>query len=198
MDENESMRIHLAYARHDNLLFKERIYKAEATLWLYKDLADIVKLAAQQCFERYKIRFVVYDGLRTIEAQEAMMKTKRALENPHWMEEPRMLSVPGSGGHPRGMAVDIGLESIDGVLLDMGCAFDYMGAEAHRDYLHNPEIIENRRILDSCMVNTASALGHELFLLPQEWWDFRFPAALYEQFVPLSDKTLPDEIQQNV
>ncbi len=191
MEENESVRIHLAYACDDNLLFGERIYKEDTTLWLYKDLADIVKLAAQRCFARYKIRFVVYDGLRVVEAQEAMMHTRRARDNPQWMEEPRMLSLPGGGGHPRGMAVDIGLEG-----RDMGCAFDYMGQEAHRDYNHNSEIAENRRILDSCMTEAAAVHEHELVLLPQEWWDFRFPASFYEQFVPLSDKYLPEEIKQ--
>ncbi len=196
LDENESMRIHLAYARDDNLLFAERIYKKDTTLWLYKDLADIVKLAAKQCFSQYKIRFVVYDGLRVVEAQEAMMHTRRAQDNPQWMEEPRMLSVPGGGGHPRGMAVDIGLEDMNGTLLDMGSAFDFMGEESHRDYMHDPIVTKNRRILDSCMTEAAAALDHELVLLPQEWWDFRFPASLYEQFVPLSDKKLPKEVQQ--
>lgn len=196
MDENESMRIHLAYARDDNLLFGERIYKKDATLWLHKDLADIVNLAASICFERYKIRFVVYDGLRTVEAQKAMMRTQRAKDNPHWMEEPRMLSIPGGGGHPRGMAVDIGLESPKGGLLDMGCPFDYMGEEAHRNYPHTPEIKKNRQFLDECMIEASDKLGHSLYLLPQEWWDFRFPAVFYEQFVPLLDKRLPSDVQQ--
>ncbi len=196
LDENESMRIHLAYAREDNLLFGERIYKRDATLWLYKDLADIVKLASERCFQEHKIRFVVYDGLRTVEAQEAMMRTQRAIDNPHWMEKPRMLSVPGGGGHPRGMAVDIGLEHPDGTLLNMGCLFDFMGAEAHRDYPHDKEVQNNRDILNRCMLAAAEALEQELFLLPQEWWDFRFKTAFYEQFVPLSDKLLPADIKQ--
>ena len=198
MDEHTSecnYRIDLAYARDDNLLFGERIYKEDAKLWLYKDLAKIVFIAARQCFEKYGMRFVLYDGLRTIDAQSAMMQTKRVIENPHWLEEPRMLSPAGAGGHPRGMAIDIGLEDSNGKLLDMGSAFDCFSEQSHREYPHPTKIMDNRSILNESMIYAAKYLNIALVLLPQEWWDFRLPRDIYEQYAPLSDSELPQHMR---
>ena len=195
-------RVDLAYARDDNLLFGERIYWHDAKLWLFEDLAEVVCYAARECYEMHYVRFVLYDGLRTIEAQEAMMKTRRAQENPHWMEEPRLLSLPGGGGHPRAMAVDIGLEDENGNLLDMGCPFDYMAESAyadenpaHREYHHFADIRKNREILDESMRIASKTLGVPLTFLPEEWWDFRLPQEVYEKYAPLSENELPDPMR---
>ncbi len=188
-------RIDLAYAHEDNLLFGERIYKKSTRLWLYKDLAEIVFSAAQQCFEEHGVRFILYDGLRTTDAQEAMMHTKRARDNPQWMEEPRMLSPTGAGGHPRGMAIDIGLEDIRGELLDMGSDFDCFSEQSHREYKHTPNIQANRNILDKSMEHAAKSLNTPLLPLPQEWWDFRLPPEIYEQYEALSDSDLPEHMR---
>ncbi len=198
-----SYRVEVAYAREDNLLFGERIYRADAKLYLHKDLAGIVRGAAAYCYEKYKIRFVLYDGLRSVEAQEAMMRTRRVLDNPHWLEPPRLLSPPGTGGHPRGMAVDIGLEDIDGRLIDMGCAFDFLAENpnadlnpAHRNYAHPKSILDNRKMLDSAMIWAAEQQGTALVLLPQEWWDFRLEASFFERYKPLYDRDLPAGMKQ--
>lgn len=193
--EDNCFRVELAYARDDNLLFGERIYREDAKLWLYKDLADIVCLAARKCYEAHRMRFVLYDGLRTTDAQKAMMLTRRAQDNPQWLEEPRMLSLPGAGGHPRGMAVDIGLEDESGNLLDMGCPFDFMDETAHREYGHSPEVKRNRLILDGAMIRAAENLGIELTLLPEEWWDFRLPKRFYQEYAPLSENDLPEDMR---
>ncbi len=187
--------IDLAYARNDNLLFGESIYKKSAQLWLYKDLAEIVFLASKYCFEKHKMRFILYDGLRTTNAQEAMMRTKRALDNPHWLDKPRLLSPSGAGGHPRGMAIDIGLEDQSGKLLDMGCAFDCLSEQAHRKYKHSPKIMSNRKILDNSMASAAQKLNMPLSLLLEEWWDFRLPPKIYECYKPLSDNDLPKHMR---
>ncbi len=187
-------RIDLAYARDDNLLFGERIYRPDAKLWLYKDLADITMTAALYCYETYGLHFILYDGLRTIEAQEAMTKTARVRENPHWLEPPRLLSPPGSGGHPRGMAIDIGLEDKDGTLIDMGCAFDYLAENsnpehnpAHREYKHAKHIQNNRSKLDKSMIYGATKHQTALTPLTEEWWDYRLPSKFYNRFKPLSE-----------
>ena len=40
--------------------------------------------------------------------QTAMGKTQIVKDNPDWLEEPnRMVSPPGNGAHPRGMAIDV-------------------------------------------------------------------------------------------
>lgn len=195
LDSRYNFRVDLAYARKDNLLFGERIYRKEAKLWLYKDLADIVCEAARNCYEEHGLRFVLYDGLRTIDAQKAMMQTRKVKENPHWLIEPRLLSLPGNGGHPRGMAIDIGLEDENGVLLDMGCPFDFMGKEAHRNYPHASEVKNNRAMLDSAMLAAAENPGIPLFPLPEEWWDFRLPASFCKGFSPLSELDLPNHMK---
>ncbi|PCI55221.1 MAG: D-Ala-D-Ala dipeptidase [Alphaproteobacteria bacterium] len=206
MNEFASMhhyRVDLAYAQDDNLLFGERIYREDAKLWLHVSLAKIVKKSATYCFENHKLRFILYDGLRTTDAQEAMMKTQRALDNPHWLEKARLLSPPGAGGHPRGMAIDIGLETLDGELIDMGTAFDYLSEDpeknpAHRAFPHNQDVIDNRKILDDSMKQAATSLNMPLLLLPEEWWDFRLPPDIYEQYEPLSENDLPAHMRLTI
>ncbi len=195
-------RVDLAYARDDNLLFGERIYRANAQLWLHRTLAAVVQQAALLCFKDHDFRFILYDGLRTVEAQDAMMQTQRVQDNPHWLEEPRLLSSPGGGGHPRAMAIDIGLETLSGDLLDMGCDFDYLAEDpspshnpAHRDYAHEAQIQKNRNVLDSCMTKAAQNLGTPVLPLPEEWWDFRLPAHISNEYAPLSEDDLPRAMQ---
>ena len=197
-DAQANLRVDLAYARADNLLFGERIYKEDAQLWLHKDLADIVFKAAH-LLKPQGYRLVLFDGLRTKEAQEKMLATQRVRDNPHWLQEPRLLSPPGAGAHPRAMAVDCTLETLDGGrLIDMGTAFDYLSADpspqgnpAHRDHPDlSEEIRKNREILDRAMSEAAKLLGRKLVPLPQEWWDFRFDSDVYNKFAPLKDSDL--------
>ncbi|MEZ5918642.1 MAG: M15 family metallopeptidase [Alphaproteobacteria bacterium] len=196
------LRVELAYAREDNTLFGERIYRPQAGLFLYKDLAEIVCGAAARLGQA-GYRLILYDGLRTMEAQARMLETARVRANPHWLEEPRLLSPPGAGAHPRGMAVDCAIETEEGVLLDMGTVFDFLAESseqahnpAHRDYPHlSEEVRRNRAILDMAMRESAVSLGSDLFPLPQEWWDFRLPPSFYERFAPLSDSDLPEEMR---
>ena len=187
--------IDLAYAQPDNLLLGQAVYRSEAQLWLHKDLANVVLAAARACEEQHGYHFILYDGLRTVEAQALMLETERVKENPHWLEEPRMVSPPGAGGHPRGMAVDLSLCTPDVQVLDMGTAFDDMSEKAHRNYNDlTSEQKNNRRILETFMMNAAHECNVELWPLPQEWWDFRLPPKLYERYAPLSDKELPERI----
>jgi len=192
------LRVDLAYARDDNLLFGERIYKRDAKLWLYEDLAKVVLGAAERVHVAMGGTLVVYDGLRVLEAQAAMLKTQRVQENPQWLEEPRLLSPPGAGGHPRGMAVDVSVMDAKGVLLDMGCAFDFLSDDpapavnpAHRDFAHRDEVIENRSLLDEAMMGAAADCGVELVGLAQEWWDYRLPQDVYGAYTPIKDADLP-------
>jgi len=198
MDAFETMhplKVELAYAREDNHLFGERIYREDARLWLHKDLAEIVCRAAQDIHDQYGWTCILYDGLRTIDAQARMLETQRVRDNPHWLEEPRLLSPPGAGAHPRGMAIDIGLEDADGALIDMGCPFDDLTEKAHRDYPHATEILNNRAVLCDAMVKAAGDLGCAILPLQQEWWDFRFPPDIYEGFEPISDSDLPADMR---
>jgi zinc D-Ala-D-Ala dipeptidase len=197
------LRTEVAYARDDNYLFGERIYRADARLWLHRDLAEIVLEASRICMEMHRCSFVLYDGLRTTDAQEKMLHTQRVKDNPHWVRnEPRLLSPPGMGGHPRGMAIDISLEK-NGQLLDMGTPFDFL-AENPKP-LHNPahrqhpnlskEAVFNRSYLAQSMVWAGENLGKKIIPLPEEWWDFRLEKEIYNSFAPLSDEDLPAEMR---
>jgi D-alanyl-D-alanine dipeptidase len=196
-----ALRIDLAYARPDNLLFGEALYRPRAKLWLHEKLAEIVRYAARDCHSRHGFQLVLYDGLRTVDAQEAMLKTKRVQANLHWITQ-HLLSKPGSGGHPRGMAVDIGLAK-DGTLLDMGTPFDYLAEDsspeknpAHRDYKNLSDDVKcNRVTLTDAMMNAAAKLNTPLLPLPQEWWDFRLPPDIFEAYAPLRDSDLPPEMR---
>lgn len=193
--EDLPLRIDLAYAQRDNLLFGEAIYRRDARLWLHEDLAAVVLLASGLIHEAYGFSCVLYDGLRTTDAQEAMLKTQRVKDNPHWLEEPRLLSPPGAGAHPRAMAIDLSLETSEGALVDMGTPFDDLSEKAHRDYEHSANVMKNRNILHDCMVKAARLCNMPLLPLPQEWWDFRLPPEMYENYDPLSDSILPPQMR---
>lgn len=198
------IRIDLAYATDEAPNIFGQIYRSDAKLWLHKDLAHIVLSAAAKLHEAYGYTLVLYDGLRTIEAQEKMQKSDIVQANPHWLKEPgRLLSPPGAGAHPRGMAIDVSICAEEGTLLDMGTVFDHLAEDsspahnpAHRAYPHHSaQINQNRAILNNAMLGAAEKLGHTLFALPQEWWDFRFDADKYAQYAPLSDTDLPDAMK---
>ncbi len=194
-------RIELSYAHDDNILFSERIYKENARLYLHKTLANIVEKAALKARE-HQCRLILYDGLRTTTAQKKMLETRAVKDNPHWLQEPRLLSPPGAGAHPRGMAIDVSLETLDGQLLDMGTAFDFLSSDpspqanpAHREYNHGESIRKNRALLDSIMLGAANEENIDLMPLPQEWWDYRMQPKVYSQFVALSDNDLPEAMK---
>ena len=141
----------------------------------------------------------MYDGLRTTDAQHAMTQSEVVKNNPQWLEPPRLLSPPGAGAHPRGMAIDIGLRDAGGALVDMGTDFDFLAQNsaaefnpAHRAYPHlKLQHRKNRAVLDNAMLRAAECLHLPLFLLPQEWWDFRMPEEIFNSYAPLSDADLP-------
>ncbi len=201
------LRVELVYAQadHKDNIFKAAIYKPDARLWLHKDLAEIVKRASKLVFEQHGYKMLLFDGLRTTDAQAKIMETDIVQANPQWLEEGnRLFSPPGKGGHPRGMAIDITLETEDWEELDMGTAFDELplnGAgpdvnKAHRDTrLISDTAGHNRDILTGFMLLAAKELSLPLHPLTLEWWDFRFPAEHYDVFAPLSDADLPVEMQ---
>ena len=196
-------RVDIVYAKpsHPENMFKEAIYRPKARMWLHRDFAPIVTLAAKRCHEIHGYYFVLKDGLRTTEAQAKICDTPIVKANPHWLQEPRLFSLPGKGGHPRGMAIDIILEREDGSILDMGTAFDYLTPDpsvnpAHRDYRDiSDEAKTNREILEDCMTRAARDLGKPLLPLPAEWWDFRFPSDILDLYAPLSDHDLPPDMR---
>ncbi|MCK5555274.1 MAG: hypothetical protein KAI76_03465, partial [Alphaproteobacteria bacterium] len=136
-----------------------------------------------------------------------MGETEIVKAHPQWLEEPRLLSTPGTGGHPRGMAVDIILVDGNGEEIDMGTRFDYMTEDrtnnpAARNCIHfsddearNKCILANRSVLEESMTQAAAEVGRELLPYPEEWWDFRFPPSHSDLFDPIRDVDLSPEMR---
>lgn len=187
-----------AYAVHPRNIFDSAIYQAGARLWAHKDIAALTILTARKLYKAQGWRLELQDCLRTIEAQAAMQETAIVKAHPEWcVEGPnRMLSPPGLGAHPRGMAIDLAPLDAAGAKIDMGTPFDDMGVESARDYKNfPPHILENRQLLEQGFIESAKILNLPLYLVPSEWWDYRFPADHYNQFSPLSDADLPPQMQ---
>ncbi len=204
------IKIDLVYAQagHPDNMFKTALYRPDAKMWGHRDLAAIVLAAARLCFAKTGWIFEIKDCLRTVEAQTLMRETPIVKAHPQWLEEPgRLLSPPGKGGHPRGMAVDVILVDGNGTEIDMGTRFDYLTEDrannpAARNYTRfgddearNQRILYHRRVLEESMMQAAAEAGHPLLPLPQEWWDFRFLPAYSSLFEPIYDADLPPEMR---
>jgi len=206
-EANYPIQIDLVYAKpeHKDNMFKEAIYRPDAKMWIHKELLPIVLKASELCFKNYSYSFSIKDCLRTTEAQKRITETAIVKAHPHWTADGphRLFSGPGKGGHPRAMAVDLILIDKNGEEVDMGTPFDYLTEDsnpennpASRNYADFSEIIlQNRKILENTMVETANSLNTPIRPLPVEWWDFRFYPEYLDQFAPLSDYDLPQEMR---
>lgn len=192
-----------ADAHHPENVFQTAFYNKQALMLAHIDLAAVTLLAASRLFESYGWKLALKDCLRPVEAQKHMGETALVKANPQWLEEPRFLSPPGMGGHPRGMAIDIAPINQAGQSIDMGTGFDafYNTTEAslnpaHRYYPHHvPQVVTDRARLEKAMTGAAADLGLPMLPLPQEWWDFRFPASYSQHFAPIDDSALPAHLQ---
>lgn len=197
------LRCDVVYAQgnHPENMFGE-LYRQGAKIWAHKDLARILSLAAQLCFEERGFVLVVKDVLRTVDAQRKMNEAPIVRDNPHWtVGENLLISPPGTGAHPRAMAADVVLETESGEIVPMGTPFDFFSEDpqhnpAARDYKDLPQdCLENRGFLSRIMCEAARVCEVPLWPLPSEWWDFRFPPEIYERYAPLSDTDLPPEMR---
>lgn len=208
---SEPIKIDMVYAQgdHPQNMFKCAIYRPDAPFVLHQRLAKVV-VAASRALHKASggWTLVLKDGLRTTNAQNAIFETDIVKAHPEWIDDPqtRMFAMPGFGGHPRGMAVDVDAVDANGKAVDFGTVFDAMPGPngvnpAHRQYrdFGAPErtarVLENRALLEGAFVAGAVAAGEEIAPLPHEWWDYRFPAVIYNEFAALSDADLPPEMQ---
>ncbi|MFT6071766.1 MAG: D-alanyl-D-alanine dipeptidase [Alphaproteobacteria bacterium] len=151
-------------------------------------VSEPINKILQHCpkFMPNNMKMRLYDCLRPIEAQAFMKHFKDTLD----IDE-NMLSDPGMGAHPRGMAIDCALVYTDSPYsvcpIDYGTCFDDLSfttdaggqkiAYAHRNHLKSIGFTakQNRLQLEIIMQKAALAAKVPLMPLPQEWWDFRLP-----------------------
>lgn len=198
------LRVDLVYAQgtHRDNMFGGAIYRADAQMLCHRKFLPVILTAANLCHAQSGLSFELKDCLRTVEAQEKMRETDIVKANPHWLVEPnRLLSPPGKGGHPRGMAVDIILLDANGDEVDMGTRFDYLTPDparnpAARSFRDLPQdVLDRRQLLEDCMMQAAAQHDLPLLPLPQEWWDFRFPLDLYGLYAPVNDADMPPALR---
>ncbi len=195
----------LVYARvgHPDNHFKNLYHPDANLLWAHKDIIPIVLLAS---LIGYQMGWTLKlnDCLRPVEAQERMAQ---------YGYDPNLVSTPGAGAHPRGMAIDIQPLLGPNISEEMGTAFDHFTDNlndnpAARNYTRFPaenlaEIFAVRRKrndLETTMCVAADILGQSILPLPQEWWDFRFEegvenrcaaATYWGDYAPLRESDLP-------
>ncbi len=206
--EDEPIVLDLVYAEanHPRNIFKAQIYQSDARFWTHKDLGAVTLLVARILNDQFGYTLELKDSLRTVEAQTAMQVTAIVKANPHWCVEgpDRLLSPPGQGAHPRGMAMDVCVIDKNNIEVDMGTPFDYLTEDpndnpAARGYKNfPPEIIENRKHLDDAFDLAGKRLGLEILPISSEWWDFRFTTNHTKRYEPLRDRNLPPQMQMTI
>ena len=78
----------------------------------------------------------------------------------------------------------------------MGTAFDDMSEKSARDFKNlSRDVLKNREVLNDAFIRSADLLGLPLYMVPSEWWDYRFPAETYNQYEPINDTDLPPQMQ---
>jgi D-alanyl-D-alanine dipeptidase len=189
----------LVYAQthHPDNHFPELYDPSAKLLWVHKDLLPVILLASVLCEQRHGWTLIAHDCLRPTEAQ-----AKMAI----YGYPPELVSSPGMGAHPRGMSIDFLPAGVD-----MGTPYDHFAEDlsnnpAARNATSFPgktpreaiEIVERRRNFESAVREAASAFGHEIYPLAEEWWDFRFEkegtklgSTYWASYAPVDEQNLP-------
>ena len=166
------------------------LYRPDAQLLVHRLMLPTLLEAARLAYARHGWTLCFLDCFRSIEAQ-AKMAAYNFL--------PNLVMLPGRGGHPRGMAVDVSAKKNNNGV-DFGTPFDFFTDDlaqnpAARHWPHQPQIMQNRVQLDACLFDAARANSLQLEGYAEEWWDYRLPRALFEQYAPISEADLPPGIR---
>ena len=102
MGDETPLRIDLVYAQaaHPENIFKQALYRPQARLWLHREFAAVVALAAERCYAETGLVFVLKDGLRPVEAQMLMRETAIVKANPHWLKNPTIRRAKAAKVYP--------------------------------------------------------------------------------------------------
>lgn len=168
---DSSIRVALHYATDQNFLHKA-MYQGLRKCYLPCEVC--IKLCNAQYYlkkEHPYYSIIVFDAVRPLSIQEKMWKE---LDMPaalkiNYIAHPKDISL-----HNYGAAVDVGIISNDGVLLDMGTAFDCFDSlsepkwEAH--FLKTGQL--TRETLGNRLVLRKAMLKAGFLTITSEWWHF--------------------------
>lgn len=167
---DSTIQVKLMYATTDNFV-GENMYGDFDQAYLYPNPAKKV-LKAQQALQKINSSYslIIYDAVRPLHIQQKMWD---ALKIP-FKEKIKFLSNPKNGSiHNYGCAVDISI-SQNGIPLDMGTPYDYLGKLAYprleKQLLKAGKLtakqVSNRKLLRKVMFD-AGFTG-----ITTEWWHF--------------------------
>jgi D-alanyl-D-alanine dipeptidase len=193
------LHINLIYAQreHPDNHFKGLYHPTARLLWAHKDIAPVVVLTSLICKANYGWRIQVNDCFRPVEAQEKMMASGY---------DPSLVSLPGAGAHPRGMAINMQPIDKHDQPIEMGTAYDCFAEDldnnpAARNFTRFKKsaseilgIRARRHALETAVHISADLLGLPIYPLPQEWWDFRFEEKAWSEFEPVREAELPSHM----
>ncbi|MCH2037602.1 MAG: hypothetical protein MK137_03305 [Rickettsiales bacterium] len=169
------------------------LYKSDAAMLAHKSMADIILSATKYLPAGYSLS--LKDIFRSGDAQLGMSYCHDKYGKPY---PTNLVSKPGQGAHPLGMAADIMLKK-DGVEVDAGTPFDYFDVDAvARNELPKSSRLNtnitgsqkaNQRLLETAMMRAA--LDHGRLLMPPE----EKHLILTDTYYPILDEQLPDSMK---
>jgi len=160
-DFSDGFAYDLRYATSNNFL-KEKVYDCAECYVRAKTARALLEANADFKTQGVKIKF--FDCYRPNFVQYMMWKI---VPNPQYVADPKKGSIHNKGG-----AVDITLETLEGVELDMGTDFDFFGKRAYHDNTDLPkDILDNRKLLKETMER------HGFWSIRTEWWHYNLGAA---------------------
>ncbi|MFD0797311.1 M15 family metallopeptidase [Maribacter chungangensis] len=160
-DYSDGFAYDMRYATENNFL-KEQVYDCAECYTRVKTAKALLKANAE--FKKHGVKIKFFDCYRPNSVQYKMWKI---VPNPQYVANPKKGSIHNKGG-----AVDITLETLDGLELDMGTDFDFFGKRAYHDMTDLPqEILDNRTLLKETMEKFG------FWSIRTEWWHYNLSAA---------------------
>ena len=163
-DYSTNFAFDMRYATDNNFL-KAKVYDCAECYTRVKTAKAL--LAANEDFRKKGVRIKFYDCYRPNSVQFKMWEI---VPDPQYVADPVKGSIHNKGG-----AVDITLETLEGVTLDMGTDFDFFGKRAYHDTFDLPQhILDNRTLLKKTMEK------HGFWSIRTEWWHYNLAAATHD------------------
>lgn len=152
------------YATTDNFTGAPLPGYVPGTLWVHgSTAAALAKVQASLAETGQRLR--VYDAYRPARASEAMVAWAQASGRESFLSDGYLAR---HSNHARGNTVDVTLESVEGVLLDMGTEWDTFSPQSHYA-AGRGDARAHRKTLRHAMMRA----GFKPYA--REWWHFSLP-----------------------